>query len=213
MFEYPVKCQWEGHEIGEGHLLLHILEHIHIYNFPVDVPELTKFPMKDHYLNSLLAVLILSDGYEEELQDCILKQNFDEICMGHLSEMVDMLLSSQYLLLSTLSATRLLEGDPDGLAGFSICVNKALGLTNDMRVTSIILPLVSQVQALIQDLEPANADEHAVATLEATNTIDRLHTHLAKLFIYGQQNGRVLSCARAPGASSPASGWRAPYTC
>jgi len=211
IFEYPVKCQRKGHEIGEGHLLLHILERVHVQNFSVDVPTPTKFPIKGHYLNSPLAVLVLSDGYEEPLWDCMRRQNFDERCISQLSEMVGMLISSQYSLLAFPLATHLHEGDPDGLVGFSICIDKALGLPYDIRATSLIILLVTRVQPLITDLKRVNANEHAIAILEATNAIDRLYTLLAKLLIYRQRNCRVLSCTRTPGVFGQATGWPAPY--
>jgi hypothetical protein len=189
IFEYPVNCQQDGHEIGEGHLLIHILQHVRIYEFPVNIPALTEFPMKDEPLQSLLAIFILSDGYEELLRERMDTRGIDEQCTKQLLEMASMLTSSQYSIFSILLAAHaLFKGNPEDLAGFSICVNKALDLRDDQRSTSLILPLVSHMHVYMAGLEEGSWHRQAIARREATKTIDRLHTQLARMLIAGGQN-------------------------
>jgi hypothetical protein len=212
IFEYPVNCQKEGHDVGAGHLLIHILEHVHFYDLAVNITALTEFPMKDEPLQGLLAALVLSDGYEELLREQMYAHGIDEQCTKQLLEMANMLTSSQYSIFAILLAAHpLFKGYPEDLAGFSICMNKALDLPGDQRSILLIPPLVSHMRVHMAGLEEGSWQRQVIARREATKTIDRLHSHLARMVISGGQNCRAISCARIIGAVSPATGWMAPY--
>jgi hypothetical protein len=215
IFQHPVKCHKEDHNVMEGHLLLHVSNHIQYWPFPVDIPTLTEFPMKGQALSPLLAVLILSDGYEELLRGCMHRVGIDERCTNQLLEMVGLLASSQYPMLAILLATYL-PGYADGyyladLAGFSICLNKALDLPNDLRATSVVPLLVSRMGTIIGDLRGGSPSEEEIARREATKAIDRLNIYLARLRFPSQTNARVLVCTRASGQATPPIGWSTPF--
>jgi hypothetical protein len=111
---------------------------------------------------------------------------------------------------------RMLDGigiAPEELAMISICVTKALELPRDDRIVSILRPVIHRIVRIRTVMLPytSTIEEFESASTVGIGCVNRLNTHLATMLIFGGQNCRFLSCARASQAFSSAVGWLAEY--
>jgi hypothetical protein len=148
-----------------------------------------------------------------------LGQPVDERCFELLLATFKRVTTSQFAMLASLYGicSRILKTGAihaEELAMISICALKALDLPRDERAIPIIRPVTSQIlriRGAMLDRSSRGDKEVENASIVGMRCVDRLHTHLATMLIFGGQNCGVLSCARRPQSSSAAVGWLAEY--
>ena len=215
IFECPIECP--DHYDTEGHILFHILANIGYLEFPTSYPAFEAVPLKGRSVEVVATLLILSDE-PGEIPPLDIGRPVDERCLKILLAAFKRVTMSQFAMLACLysSCSRILSmgvGTED-LAVLSICALKALDLPRDDRTIPIIRPVIGQIlrirDAMIEN-SSRGTEETENASVVGMKCVDRLNTHLAATFIFGEQNRRVLSCARSAETFSPAVGWLVEY--
>ena len=163
-------------------------------------------------------LLVLSDKYNEHASE-ELSTLFRQECLDQILDMIKAVEMSQlsfFSLLVHVSEMLVRRGFdyPEDLALFSVCVQKALRLPHDQRVASTISPIVHHARRLMDAMrakQHGTPEDHLAALNELSMAVDGLNTHLAGMYVFGGQNGRLLGCARMHEAHSPAVGWLQSY--
>jgi hypothetical protein len=212
IFEYPISCS--QHYDGEGHLLLHVFQHVGSCKFSVNLMDLTTIPMYGRFMDVLLMILALPDQYQGQLRSEELDQILDEHCFVKVLEICSVVKASQFSFLS-LICDLVVKVNIKGLAAedvelVSICIENALRLPRDNRV-SLIIPVLTLRVGRLRDrmLERAfrDSEENEVASSRATRCIGALMDLWAATMVFGGRNYQIISCARTADGHGPAVGW------
>jgi hypothetical protein len=220
VFNFQVPCS--RHYDGEGHLLLHLFEHVPTCPVSLNMSTFTDTPMTGCSMHPLLVMLMPLDS-DEPPSEHMLKY-FDPWCWSQVLEMLRVVKQSQFSLLTSLfeACAFIIAAEQNNfficsedVAAISICITKAVELPQDHRITSIIRPLVNRVRRTLRSMRAHTMRSDRAnesASREATIAIKRLRTLWASMTVFGDRNRRMISCARSRGACSPAVGWLPAYT-
>ncbi|KIM20066.1 hypothetical protein M408DRAFT_332992 [Serendipita vermifera MAFF 305830] len=179
-FTYPISCS--QHLDYEGHLLLHVLS-LPPSELAIDLQRLTSVPMKGCQMEPLFIILLyICAGYDELPMEQPLG-NIDRECLEQIWDLSKATMSSQLSVLSVLSdisTTRWVY--PEHVAALSICVTKALELSYDPRIETIVQPLASRIERIKDQMlsgRRRSEAERDAAETEANKAIEKLTTYMA----------------------------------
>lgn len=210
LFEHRVPCS--RHYDNTGHILLHIFAGLDPCIFPEDIGDLAPVSIQGHSVDALLTMLLLSYKHKGVLAETP-NLPISHQCIDPILEVCSMVTLSQVSFLQLLFdlSIRLIDRRPsiEDVAAMLACINVALQLPTEHGTLSIIPPLARRIiqlkRAILSSEDPAGQHEKVAA--EASRVIGILKTKLARISVFGSQNGKRLSCARSQLNCGPAAAW------
>jgi len=188
-----------------------------------DVTGCTSIPLQGRKMNLVLVLLMLPDAQYHILPDRLLSDIHTQ-CLGRIMQIGKVVRRSQLAMLSLMVdlSAHLVRRKytrqtlcSEELAGFSLCVRRALELPRDPRVAFVIARLVENmmdIKRLMYHNDYRVKWENQAADREASFATSRLMALLASMMVFGGHNRRILSCAQTREMYSPAVGWMPIYT-